>query len=150
MLGANISTFPWPACGEIDILENFGSKIDTPATVHGTIHGPNYPEVGVGASYTLPARQTFTGGFHLFTIVWSENSIEFLVDGVTYQKLTPPSLPPGGSWVFNHPFFLLLNLAIGGPNTFLGSPAADTPFPQELAIDYVRVYRATGVRAFTP
>ena len=150
MLGADINTVPWPGCGEIDILENFGANIDNASNVHGTIHGPNYQNVGIGAAYQLPASQKFTDDYHLFSVEWTQDSIQMFVDGASYQKLSPGSLPSGGQWVFNNPFFILLNLAIGGPSTFLGTPTADTPFPQDILIDYVRVYHATAVPATTP
>jgi beta-glucanase (GH16 family) len=146
MLGSDIATVAWPACGEIDILENFGPKTDQASTVHGTIHGPGYPGVGIGAPFRLPGSQRFAGGFHTFSVEWSRDSIRFLVDGVVYQTVTPQSLPANSIWAFNHPFFLLLNLAIGGKDTFLGEPAADTPFPQDMLIDYVRVYAPAAAR----
>ncbi len=150
MLGSNISTVSWPTCGEMDILENFGGNVDDASTVHATIHGPNFADTGVGAAYHLPRQQKFTDDFHLFSVEWSQNSINFFVDGTSYESLTPPSLPSGGQWVFNHPFFIILNLAIGGPTTFLGTPNANTPFPQDLVIDYVRVYQATTISNATP
>ena len=150
MLGADITSVPWPGCGEIDILENFGAHIDDASTVHGTIHGPNYQGTGIGAAYQLPLQETFTSDFHIFSIEWSQNSASFFVDGANYETVTPASLPAGGSWVFNDPFFILLNLAIGGPTTFLGTPTATTPSPQDMLIDYVRVYHATAIGPTTP
>jgi uncharacterized protein (TIGR03437 family) len=150
-LGSNINTVSWPTCGEMDILENFGpGGNDDASTVHATIHGPNFANTGVGAPYHLPNQQKFTDDYHLFAVEWSQNSIQFFVDGTNYESLTPASLPSGGQWVFNQPFFLLLNLAIGGPTTFLGTPQPDTPFPQEMLIDYVRVYNAVALPAGTP
>ncbi len=150
MLGADIETVPWPGCGEIDILENFGANIDNASTVHGTIHGPNYQDTGVTAAYQLPFSETFPDDFHVFSIEWSQDSIDLYVDGTNYQKLDPASLPAGGQWVFNDPFFILLNLAIGGDTTFLGTPTPDTPFPQEMLVDYVRVYHAVTLPSNTP
>ncbi len=150
MLGSDITTVPWPGCGEIDILENFGANIDNAATVHGTIHGPGYQNVGIGASYQLPASQKFTDDFHLFSVEWSQDSIQFFVDGASYQKLSPASLPSNGQWEFNAPFFILLNLAVGGTSTFLGTPTPGTPFPQDMLVDYVRVYHATAISGTTP
>jgi beta-glucanase (GH16 family) len=78
--------------------------------------------------------------YHVFSIEWSENSIEFFVDGNSYEKQTPATIPSGTQWVFNAPFFFLLNVAVGGPTTFLGPPDASTVFPQTMLVDYVRVY----------
>jgi uncharacterized protein (TIGR03437 family) len=151
MLGSNYSTVSWPDCGEIDILENFGpGGGDDASTVHGTIHGPNFADAGVGAPYHLPNQEKFTDDYHLFSIEWSANSVHFFVDGTDYEPLTPASLPTGGQWVFNQPFFLILNLAIGGPTTFLGTPQPDTPFPQDVLIDYVRVYAAVTLPPAQP
>ncbi len=154
MLGSNIATVSWPQCGEIDILENFGSKIDDNATVHGTLHGPpagsSFAGLGVSTAYSLPNPRTIANDFHLYAVEWSQGSVTLFVDGISYRTLTPASLPSGAQWVFDHPFFLLLNLAIGGPTTFLGTPAPGTPFPQDMLIDYVRVYQAQTLAAGTP
>jgi uncharacterized protein (TIGR03437 family) len=150
MLGSDINTVPWPGCGEVDILENFGANIDNASTVHGTIHGPNYQSTGITAAYQLPFAQTFTDDFHLFAVEWSQDSIQFFVDGASYSTVSPSSLPSNGQWVFNDPFFILLNLAIGGPTTFLGTPTPDTPFPQEMLVDYVRVYHSTAISPAAP
>ena len=150
MLGSDYYTVSWPDCGEIDILENFGANSDDASTAHGTIHGPNFANDGVGAAYHLPNQEKFTDDYHLFSIEWAPNSVRFFVDGTNYESLTPASLPAGGQWVFNQPFFIILNLAIGGPTTFLGTPQPDTPFPQDLLIDYVRVYSAVSLPATQP
>ncbi len=144
-LGANVSTKGWPACGEIDIAENFGAQANDASRNHGTIHGPGYPGVGVTAVYTLPGAQKISAGFHVFSVDWEPGSIEFFVDGNSYLKTTPASLPPGGQWVFdNNPSFLLLNLAVGGSPAPVGDPNSSTHFPRPMLIDYVRVYqRAT-------
>ena len=73
-----------------------------------------------------------------------------ILDGASYHTVTPASLPSGTKWVFNAPFFLLLNLAIGGPGTFLGTPDSSVTFPQDLLVDYVRVYQATTIPTTTP
>jgi uncharacterized protein (TIGR03437 family) len=150
MLGSDINTVPWPGCGEIDILENFGANIDNSSTVHGTIHGPNYQDTGIGAAYQLPAPEAFTDDYHIFSVEWSQNAVNFFVDGSNYESLSPASLPSGGQWVFNDPFFILLNVAIGGNTTFLGTPTPDTPFPQQMLVDYVRVYHAVTLPSGTP
>ena len=162
MLGENIGTNPWPACGEIDIMENFGTygSVNDASLNNGTIHGPassspGAPDynggAGIGASTALPLGETVYDDYHVYAIQWSENSIQFLVDGATYATRTRASLPSGAPWVFNAPFFVLLNLAIGGPNTFLGTPSASSPFPnQDMLVDYVRVYQPVTVSPTTP
>ena len=80
--------------------------------------------------YTLPFGETVSDDYHVYAIEWSQNSIVWYVDGAAYHTVTPASLPAGTKWVFNAPFFILLNLAIGGPTTFLGTPDAAAPFPR--------------------
>jgi beta-glucanase (GH16 family) len=136
-LGADINTVGWPKCGEIDIMENIGKE---PGIQHGSLHGPGYSDGNsVTAKYSLPSGGKLSDDFHVYTIVWSPESIEFLFDGNSYLKATPQSLPAGASWVFNKPFFLLLNVAVGG--NWPGSPDSSTVFPQEMTVDYVRVYQ---------
>jgi beta-glucanase (GH16 family) len=135
MLGSNFPGTPWPQCGEIDIMENVGRE---PTINHGSMHGPGYSGgSSVTASYTLPGGAKFSDDFHAFAIQWSPGSVTFSIDGVTYKTVTPAALPSGASWVFDHPFFLILNVAVGG--TFPGNPDASTQFPQEMIVDYVRV-----------
>jgi beta-glucanase (GH16 family) len=135
MLGDDIRTKGWPRCGEIDIMENIGKE---PAMVHGTVHGPGYSGgQGIGAPYRL-ASGRFADAFHVYTVIWEPRSIEFLVDGQSYKKIAPADLPKGAAWVFDHPYFLLLNLAVGGG--WPGKPDATTEFPQRMTVDYVRVY----------
>jgi len=136
MLGNDLHAAGWPACGEIDIMENIGRE---PSTVHGTLHGPGYAGAnGLTASYTLSSRK-FSDGYHAFAIEWEPNVIRFYVDGRLYKTRTPADLPAGKAWVFNHPFFLILNVAVGG--NFPGYPDATTIFPQLMKVDYVRVYQ---------
>ena len=135
MLGDEFETIGWPQCGEIDIMENIGSA---PSRVHGTIHGPGYSGAnGVSGSYTLPGSE-LGEDFHVFGIEWEENRIRWMLDGAQYHTVTPGDLPGGSSWVLNQPQYLLLNLAVGG--NWPGSPDGSTVFPQQLEIDYVRVY----------
>lgn len=136
MLGGDITTAGWPACGEIDVMENIGRE---PAIVHGTIHGPGYSGAdGIGSQYALTFG-AFTDDFHVFAVEWEPNQIRWYVDGNLYQTRTPADLPPGSEWVFDHPHFILLNLAVGG--FWPGDPDASTVFPQKMYVDYVRVYR---------
>lgn len=145
MLGENSGSVGWPRCGEIDIMENFGTYHNNAFINNGTAHGPGYSGAnGIGKSYTLPLGQKVNDDYHVFAIEWSRDSIEWFVDGASYHTLTPASLPAGRQWVFNKPFFILLNLAIGGPRAFLRTPDAKAPFPaQEMLVDYVRVYQSS-------
>jgi len=162
MLGENIASVNWPVCGEVDIMENFGtySNVNDASINNGTIHGPatsaaNAPDYngnsGIGASTTLAWGETVYDDYHVYAIEWSEDSIQFFVDGTLYETRTPADVPSGAPWVFDSPFFLLLNLAIGGPSTFLGTPDPSQPFPNaDMLVDYVRVYQATPITATTP
>jgi len=137
MLGDDIEKAGWPASGEIDIMENIGKE---PAMVHGTVHGPGYSgEHGIGVPYSLPAGQPFADDFHLFAVEWEPKVIRFYVDDHHYKTVTPSDLPSGSKWVYDHPFFLLLNVAVGG--NWPGPPDGSSVFPQTMVVDYVRVYR---------
>lgn len=140
MLGDNIDSAQWPNCGEVDIMENIGRE---PSIVHGTLHGPGYSGGdGISASYSLPPSQKFSDDYHTYAVEWEPNVLRFYVDGLLYKTRTPADLPAGKAWVFNHPFFIILNLAVGG--FWPGNPDATTVFPQQMLVDYVRVYqRAT-------
>ncbi|MFF6996780.1 ricin-type beta-trefoil lectin domain protein [Streptomyces sp. NPDC008313] len=134
MLGSDIGSVGWPNSGEIDVMENVGFE---PSTVHGTIHGPGYSgSGGIGAGYTLPGGQAFADAFHTFAVDWAPDSITWTVDGTVYQRRTPADLG-GKTWVFNKPFFLILNLAVGG--YWPGDPDGSTSFPQQLIVDEVKV-----------
>jgi beta-glucanase (GH16 family)/regulation of enolase protein 1 (concanavalin A-like superfamily) len=134
MLGTNIGTVGWPNCGEVDIMENKGS---TPSQIQGTIHGPGYSGGGgITAYYNLPTGQSFYSGYHTFAADWAPNSVSFSVDGHVYATRTPANLPAGTTWVFNHPFYIILNVADGG--AFAGGPGPNSTFPQTMLVDYVR------------
>ncbi len=136
MLGANIDSAGWPRSGEIDIMENIGRE---PAVVHGTLHGPGYSGgAGIGRADTLTSG-AYADDFHIFAVDWRPAEIRWYVDGRLYHRMTPSDLPRGAPWVFDHPFFLLLNVAVGGE--WPGDPDATTTFPQVMIVDYVRVYR---------
>ena len=136
MLGNDIGTVSWPNCGEIDIMENIGRE---PSIVHGNLHGPGYSGGNpIGQSYTLPNGQKFADAFHVFAVEWEENVVRFYVDDLLYGTKTPADTPAGARWAYDHPFYLLLNVAVGG--TWPGAPDSTTVFPQTLTVDYVRVY----------
>ena len=135
MLGDDISTNPWPACGEIDVMENVGKE---PSINHGSMHGPGYsggnPLTG---SYTL-AGAALADDFHVYAIEWETNVVRFYVDESNYETRKNTDVPSGAKWVYDHPFFMLLNIAIGG--SFPGPPDGTTMLPQTMTVDYVRVY----------
>jgi beta-glucanase (GH16 family) len=137
MLGNDIGSVGWPTCGEIDIMENVGHE---PGTTHGSLHGPGYSgATPMTATYPLPSGARLADDFHVFSVEWEPAAIRWYVDGVVYQTRTPSSLPAGTRWVFDHPFFIILNVAVGG--NWPGTPDASTVFPQMMTIDYVRVYQ---------
>lgn len=138
MLGEDIVDVGWPLCGEIDILEVRGH---TPDTIFGTLHGPGYSGGdSVGNTYTLPDDASLAEGFHDVAIEWDPGHIAWSVDGEVFHTATAADLPDGAAWVFDHDFFLLFNLAVGG--TFLGAeqPDGSTPEVATYGIDHVRVY----------
>lgn len=135
LLGANYNTESWPKCGEIDIMENKGFQ---PNIVSSTTHGPgHYGGNPFTSTFGYP-DQRFDTGFHIYAVDWSENKIVFSVDGHPYHTVYASQMEKD-QWVFDHPFFIILNLAVGG--LFGGDPTADTVFPQSLYVDYVRVYQ---------
>ncbi|MCB0573023.1 MAG: glycoside hydrolase family 16 protein, partial [Saprospiraceae bacterium] len=108
-----------------------------PNIINGTVHGPGYSG---GAAITQSFGFTdkrFDTDYHLFAVEWTESSIDFFVDDVLYQRITPGDLT--GEWVYDAPFFIILNVAVGG--NYVGFPVPQTPFPQTMSVDYVRVYR---------
>ena len=138
-LGGNIGEVGWPQSGEIDIMENIGRE---PSTVHGTVHGPGYSGAnGIGAPFELSGA-AFADDFHTFALEWQPNKLQWFVDDQLFSTVTPDDLPAGSAWVFDQPFFLLLNLAVGG--NWPGVPDETTRFPQTLKVDYLRVYSAAN------
>jgi beta-glucanase (GH16 family) len=137
MLGNDISQNGWPKCGEIDIMENIGRE---PGMVHGSLHGPSSvaPTSDATSTISLPAGQNYADDFHIYAVEWEPGTVRFYVDSNNYATFTQAQWPAGGQWVFDHPFFIILNVAVGG--SWPGSPDASTQFPQQMLVDYVRVY----------
>ncbi len=137
LLGDDFKEVGWPHCGEIDIMENIGRE---PGKTHGTIHGPKYEGAkGIGKSFDHRTGRSFPDDFHVYAVEWEPNEIRWYVDGEHFQTRKPADLPKGAEWVYEHPFFILLNLAVGG--RWPGNPDETTKFPGEMLVDYVRVYK---------
>ena len=144
MLGTDITSVGWPQCGEQDIMEwvpQYG-----PSTTSSAIHGPGYSGGNsVGRSFAFPnGGRVDDGNFHVYGVIWSPNQMQFYRDDHTqpFFTVTPANIPGGTQWVYNHPFFLIMNLAIGGG--FPGPPNSSTPNPAVMLVDWVRVYQASG------
>jgi hypothetical protein len=136
LLGANIGTVPWPGCGELDIMDVDGSASEVN---YGKVHGPGYSGAqALSKQYPNPGG-SLTATFHTYAIEWEPSAIRWYIDDQLYEVRTPADLPKGGNWVFDHPFYVLLDVAVGGD--FPGSPDGSTVFPQVMKVDYVRVYR---------
>ncbi len=134
LLGENIESVGWPQCGEIDIMELRGQE---PHIIHGSIHGPGYSGGNPITKGFGLINGRFDTDFHIFAIEWDEDRIDFFVDDYLYQRIERADVP--GEWVYDHPFFILLNVAVGG--NYVGFPTPQTPFPQKMIIDYVNVYQ---------
>lgn len=148
MLGNNIetaadddpNTVPWPAPGEIDILEMRGQE---PFRSIGSIHGPGYSGGNAIGGFFELEDERFDTDFHEFAIEWTADYIDYFIDGIRFNRINKNDIPDGAEWPFDdHPFFLLLNVAVGG--TFVGFPVDSTPLPQTMVVDYVRVYEITN------
>lgn len=135
MLGADYATNTWPACGEIDIMENKGIQ---PNIVSSALHMPGRSGGNPVTSTFGYQNQRFDTDFHIFAVEWDRERIDFIVDGTIYHRVEKTSVTDG-EWAFDHPFFLILNVAVGGD--FGGDPNDNTYFPQSMYIDYVRVYQ---------
>jgi beta-glucanase (GH16 family) len=137
LLGADIGSVGWPACGEIDVMEILGKAS---GKLYGTLHGPGYSGAnGIGNTFTLPDGALFSDAYHVFAVDWSPNKIVWSVDGMVYHSVTPADLPAGTAWVFNNsPAFIILDLAVGG--FFADAPDSSTPLQASYLVDYVRVY----------
>ncbi len=122
---------PWPQSGEIDIMEWIGR---TPDTLYATVHGPGYS----GAAGPQGKRPLDPSPAHTYGLIKRPDELIWQLDGEDYHRLTPADLPVGTKWVFERPFHLLLNFAVGGD--WPGPPADDIQFPQTLTADYVRLW----------
>jgi beta-glucanase (GH16 family) len=142
LLGNNIDTVNWPACGEQDNLERVNAAT-TPDWNEGSIHGTGFTGGDLGTRYNFPAGET-AAQWHTYGMIWSEGKVEYYIDDPTspYATFTPASLDglTGAVWPFDagQSNFILLNLAVGGD--YPGPPNSTTPFPSEYLIDYVRIY----------
>jgi beta-glucanase (GH16 family) len=127
--GANVYQVGWPKCGEVDIVE---SPNRNPYLVQGYAHAPrtNY-------SAQLTVTQPFTAGYHTYAVGWNPQGLTWYFDGHAYAHMRAYH-----GWPFNHKFFIILDLAVGGG--YPGSPSSRTPFPAKMIVDWVRVYRAVG------
>jgi beta-glucanase (GH16 family) len=145
-LGNDITTTGWPQCGEIDIMENVAADVPNGLGVHvsrSTIHGPGYAGgESIGKNFTFPGVQRVDDGFHVYGVIWSKDQLQFYVDDATkpYFTVTAADLPAGKRWAYDHPFFLIMNLAVGGD--WPKAPGPTTPNPARMLVDYVRIYRA--------
>jgi beta-glucanase (GH16 family) len=134
MLGADVGKAGWPRCGEIEIMENIGRE---PDVVHGTLHGPGYSgDKAIGKPQRLD-KGAYADDFHVYAVEWEPHEIRWYRDGILYHTARPATVT--GDWVYEHPFFVILNLAVGGG--WPGNPDATTAFPQQMLVDYVRVYK---------
>ncbi len=146
MLGSNINTVSWPACGEIDIMEMIGGTTTASGgdgRVFGTAHWSNNgAHASYGLSYALPSGK-LSDDFHTYSIIWDAKQIMWYIDNIKYCTI---DIQPAGLSAFRAPFFIILNLAVGG--NWPGSPDATTTFPQLMEVDYVRVYQniPTGIQ----
>ncbi len=141
-LGSDITTVPWPSCGEADIMENWSPQVDNGKGTTGddsTIHTTKTGGDGVGSPFTFPSGEATDTAFHTYGIVWSENEMQFFVDNPSspFFTATPSILPAGDTWPFNQSIFTILNVAVGGT---LGGSDAGLTSPQLMQVGYVRWY----------
>jgi beta-glucanase (GH16 family) len=137
LLGDDINRVDWPDCGEVDIMENIGRE---PGMVYGSLHAPSFADGTSDASKgtPLPGNKNYADDFHVYAAEWEPGIVRFYVDANNYATFTQSDWPKGGRWVFDHPFFIILNVAVGGD--WPKNPDATSQFPQQMLVDYVRVY----------
>ena len=135
MLGADIGSVGWPQCGEIDIMEFVGRQ---PNEIFGTIHGPGYSG-GSAFGNIYDFGRPVPDDYHVYAVEWEPNRLRWYVDGVLYHTAAPADVAPN-SWVFDHPHFIILNVAVGG--NFGGGVSSRLEFPVRMQVDYVRVYES--------
>nr|WP_242593457.1 glycoside hydrolase family 16 protein [Corallococcus exiguus] len=135
LLGADVDSVGWPECGEIDIMEHKGQ---IPSVVSSAIHGPGYSGgSNLGRQHAV-SGPPLAEDFHIYAVEWEPELLRFIVDDTVFFEVTPKNLPSGRKWVYDHPHFIILNIAVGG--SFVGPPDSKTVFPQTMKVDYVRVY----------
>lgn len=132
MLGNNISTVGWPKCGEIDIMELLGHQ---PEKVYGTVHYDKNGHQYTGSNYVLPSGK-FSSGYHVFSLLWQPNHLKWYVDGNKFFEVNSRDV---SAFPWNLPQFFIFNVAVGG--NWPGNPDQTTSFPQQMVVDYIRVYQ---------
>jgi beta-glucanase (GH16 family) len=136
-MGIDHDTAGWPTCGEIDIMEVLGSD---PNTIHSSVHGPKADGSLYSLTGTVTAKADLSLAPHVYGMSWTPDEVSYDLDGVKYLTITRAQVEATGTWVFDHPFYLLMNVAVGG--TWPGYPDGSTTWPQTSTIDYVRVYKS--------
>jgi beta-glucanase (GH16 family) len=141
LLGNNIATESWPACGEMDLMEHVNAAL-TPDWIKGSVHGTGFTGNNLGTQFNFPSGET-ASGWHTYGMIWNKGSISYYVDdpSTPYATFTPSSLSnlSGSAWPFdNGPAFLILNLAVGG--SWPGAPDSSTQFPAQMVVQYVHIY----------
>lgn len=135
LLGANRPSVGYPGCGEIDVAEVIGSE---PGVTWASLHGPGYVRAGLTRGFTLPDQGSFSDDFHTFAVDWTDDGLAFAIDGAEYYRVRRGDIGENKEWVFDKPFFVIVNLAVGGE--WPGSPSADTAFPATMVVDEVTVF----------
>lgn len=146
LIGDNIDTMGWPACGEIDIMEHINSDAPIVSTIHMPTTSGN--DTSIGSDFVLPGGIDYSADFHLFAAEWESNVVRFYVDNMLFQTVTRADLLPNQRWVFDHPYFVVLNVAVGG--AWPGYPDSTTIFPATMQVDYVRVYERSMNTIYIP
>jgi beta-glucanase (GH16 family) len=137
MLGRNFPNTPWPQCGELDIMENKGSDLTSTSSA---MHGPGYSGNTPFAHVHPLAQGTATSDYHTYAVEWDSLHVRFFVDDTAHYGVTREAVKQYGQPILDQPFYLILNLAVGG--NFDGDPKSDAIFPATMLVDYVRVFRA--------